>query len=50
MSPERLYQSLTNTETDACSQPLAWAQGPEFKRERTEEAEEIYNPIVEQQY
>jgi hypothetical protein len=31
LSSERLCQSLTNTEADACSQPLDWAQGPEWK-------------------
>jgi hypothetical protein len=30
LSPERLCQSLTNTEADSLSQPLDWAQGPRW--------------------
>lgn len=31
LSPEKLCQSLTNKEADACSQPLDWAQGSHWK-------------------
>ena len=34
LSPERLCQSLTNTEADACSQPLDWAQCPQWRSQR----------------
>ena len=31
LSLERLCQSLRNTEANACSQPLDWAQGPQWR-------------------
>ena len=31
LSPERFCQCLTNSEVDAHSQPLDWAQGPQWK-------------------
>jgi hypothetical protein len=31
LSPERLCQSLTNTEADVFSQPLDWAWGPQWR-------------------
>jgi hypothetical protein len=31
LSPERLCHSLTNTEADACSQPLDWARCPRWR-------------------
>jgi hypothetical protein len=31
LSSERIYQSLINTEVDACSQPLDREQGPQWR-------------------
>ena len=44
--PERLYQSLTNIEEDACSQPLDSAQGPWWRSWKgTEGAEGVCSPM-----
>jgi hypothetical protein len=31
LSPEMLCQSLTDTDVDSCSQPMDWAQGPQWR-------------------
>jgi hypothetical protein len=51
LSLEKICQTLTNTEMDACSQPLDWALGPQGGgRERTKGTQGVCNPEEEQLY